>query len=79
MAPTIFAEKHFFRILTVVNGYRIVFIDRIRKGQRYGLVYDNADSDAFYCPDLVTQFYTNIDASTIETSISLLCTLTQGI
>ena len=49
-----------------VNGYEIVFIDRIRKSYWYGLVYDNVDSDVFYYPDLVTQFYTNIDASTID-------------
>ena len=35
----------------------------------YKLVYDNADRDAFYCPDLVAQFYTNIDASTIDNDL----------
>jgi len=66
MAPTIFAEKIFSRILTDVNGYGSVFVDSIRERHWYGLVYDKDESDAFYCPDLVTQFYTNIDTSTID-------------
>jgi len=43
-----------------------VFIDCIRERHWCGLVYDNVDSDAFNCPELVTQFYTNIDASSIN-------------
>ena len=66
MAPTIFAEKNFSRILTDVNGCVTVFIDCIRERHLCGLVYDNVDSDAFYCPYLVTQFYANIDASSIN-------------
>ena len=66
MAPTIFAEKNFSRILADVNGYVTVFIDCIRERHWCGLVYDNVDSDAFNCPELVTQFYTNIDASSIN-------------
>jgi len=65
MAPTIFDEKIFSRIFMDVIGYGTVFMDRIRDRQWYGLVYDNEDGDAFYCPDLVTQFYTYIDISTI--------------
>ena len=66
MAPTIFAEKNFSMILTDVNGYRTIFIDCIRERHWYELAYDNVDSDAFYCLDLVIQFYTNIDTSTID-------------
>jgi len=29
-------------------------------------VYDNTVLDSFYCPELIKQFYTGIDASTID-------------
>jgi len=29
-------------------------------------MYDNEDSDVYYCPNLVTQFYIHIDTSTID-------------
>jgi len=66
MAPTIFAEKYFSRVLMDVKGYETVFVDRIRGRYWYGLVYDNVERDVFYCPDMVTQIYTNIDTSTID-------------
>ena len=49
-----------------VNGYGTIFINRIRERHWYGLVSDNEYGDAFYYPDLVIQFYTNIDTSTID-------------
>ena len=45
MAPTIFAEKIFSRILMDVNGYGTVFMDRIRERHWYGLMYANKDGD----------------------------------
>ena len=57
MTPSIFAEKEFFRILSVTNGYGHVFLDRIRDRNWYGLVYDNSEFDAYYCPELVKKFY----------------------
>ena len=30
------------------------------------ITYDNEDSDVHYCPNLVTQFYSHIDTSTID-------------
>ena len=70
MAPTIFVEKDFSRILTDVNQCDHVFIDRIRERNFYTLVYDNTDFNSFYCPDLVKQFYTSIDASTINLDLN---------
>ena len=70
MAQTIFAENDFSRILNTVNGYGIVFLDRVRERQRYGLVYDNSKYDAYYCPALVTKFYTHLDASTIDLDLN---------
>ena len=66
MAPTIFAEKDFSKILTDVNQYGHVFIEKIRERNWYTLVYDNINLDLFYCPDLIKQFCTGIDASTID-------------
>ena len=66
MEPTICAEKKISRILTDVNGYGTIFVDRIRERHWYRLVYDKDESDAFYCPDVVAQFYTNIGTSTID-------------
>ena len=51
MAPTLFSEKFFSRILMDVNRYGTVFMDHIRDRHLYGLVYNNEDGDAFYCPD----------------------------
>jgi len=50
MAPSIFLEKDFAKILNDNNGYGYMFIDRIRERVWYGLVYDNVDVDVFYCP-----------------------------
>ena len=66
MAPTIFPEKDFSYIFNDVQGYGTVFLDRIRERQWYGLVYDNTNLDAYYCPDLVKQFYLGIDVETID-------------
>ena len=54
MAPTIFAEKDFSRILSDVNGYSYVFLDRIREWNWFTLVYDNSEYEAYYCPDLLS-------------------------
>ena len=48
MAPSIFAEKDFARILSDVNGYGHEFLDRIRAWDWYELVYDNSDHEAYY-------------------------------
>ena len=61
MALIIFAEKDFSRIFNDILGYDTMFLDRNRKRQWYGLVYDNTDLDAFYCPELVKKFYFGID------------------
>jgi len=53
MTPTVFPEKDFSNILSDVNGYGYVFLDRIREHNWYDLVYDNSNGDAFYCPDIV--------------------------
>jgi len=66
MAPTIFTEKNFVRVFMDVHGYGTIFLDRIRKRNWFGLVYDNKHSDMYYCPNWVTQFYTHIDISTID-------------
>ena len=66
MAPSIFAEKDFSRIMNDVNGYSHVFMDRIRECHWYDLVYDNSESDAYYCPNLVKIFYTCINTFTID-------------
>ena len=66
MAPSIFAEKDFSKIVNDVNGYGYVFLDSIRERHWYDLVYDNSESDAFYCPDLVKIFYTCIDTQTFD-------------
>ena len=66
MAPSIFAENNFARIFMDIHGYGTIFLDRIRERNWFGLVYDNEDGDAYYCPELVTQFYTQIDTNTID-------------
>ena len=66
MAPSIFAEIFFSRIFTDTNGYGHVFLDRTRERNWYGLVYDNSEFDAYYCPELVKKFYTCIDTVTID-------------
>ena len=66
MAPSIFIEKDFGRILCDVNGYGHVFLERIRARNWYSLVYDNTETDAFYCPELVTMFYTHLDQASID-------------
>ena len=66
MAPIIFAEKDFSRILSDVNGYDYVFLDRIREWNWYNLVYDNSEYEVYYCPELVKIFYANIDQPTID-------------
>jgi len=49
-----------------VNGYGTIFLDQIRERNLFGLVFDNEDGDAYYCPELVIQFYTQIDTNTID-------------
>jgi len=66
MAPSIFLEKDFSWIFNDVNGYGRIFLDRIREQNWYELVYDNSNVDAFYCPDLVKNFYLGIDTTTID-------------
>jgi len=66
MAPSIFTEKDFSWILTDMKGYVHVFLDRIRKRNWYGLVFDNSEFDAYYYPELVKKFYTCIDSVTID-------------
>ena len=66
MAPTIFAEKNFSRILSDVNGFGHVFLDRIREWNWFTLVYDSSEYEAYYCPELVKLFYSNLDQATID-------------
>ena len=66
MAPTIFTEKNFARVFMDVHGYGTISLDRIRERNWFELVYDNEDSDVYYFPNLITQFYTHIDSSTID-------------
>ena len=73
MAPSIFAEKDFSRILSDVNGYEHLFLDRIRERNWYALVYDNSEYEAYYSPELVKKFYSSIDTTT-----NSLCTLRLG-
>ena len=49
-----------------MNGYGHVILDRIRERNQYGLVYDNSEFDAYYCPELVKKFYICIDTATID-------------
>ena len=37
-----------------VHGYGTIFLDRIKERNWFGLVYDNEDGDAYYCPDLIS-------------------------
>jgi len=64
MALSVFAEKDFSRILSDVNGYEHLFLDRIRERNWYALVYDNSVYEAYYCPELVKKFYSYIDTTT---------------
>ena len=66
MAPTIFAEKDFSRILSNVSGYGHVFFDRIREWNWSTLIYDNYEYEAFYCHELVKIFYSSIDLTTMD-------------
>jgi len=66
MAPSIFAEKDFARILSDVNGYGHTFLDRIRAWDWYALIYDNSDYEAYYCPELVKLFYTSINHASVN-------------
>jgi len=66
MTPSIFAEKDFSRILSDVNGYRHVFLYRIRERNWYALFYDNSEYEAYYCPELVKMVYSCIDITTID-------------
>ena len=34
-------------------------------------MYDNEDDDAYYCPESVTQFYTQIDTNTIDHDLQI--------
>ena len=63
MAPVIFSEKDFSRIFSNVHEYGTVFLDQIRERQWYGLIYDNTDLDAYYCPILVKKFHLGIDVT----------------
>ena len=49
-----------------IHGYGTIFLDRIRERNWFRLVYDNEDGVAYYCPKLVTQFFTQIDTNTID-------------
>ena len=53
MAPSVFPEKEFAKILNDNNEHGYIFIERIRERGWYRLVYDNIDVDIFYCPGLV--------------------------
>ena len=66
MAPSIFAKKNLARIFSDIHGYGTIFLDRIRERNWFGLVHDNEDGYAYYCPELVTQFFTQIDTNTID-------------
>ena len=70
MAPTIFPEKDFSRILNDVQDYGTIFLDRIWERQWYGLVYDNSAVDIFYCPDLVRKYYLGIDTDSINLDLN---------
>ena len=50
MAQSIFTEKDFARILSDVNDYGHIFLDRIRAWDWFELVYDNSDHEAYYYP-----------------------------
>jgi len=49
-----------------MNGYDHVFLDRFKERNWYGLVYNNSEFDAYYCPELVKKFYTCINTATID-------------
>ena len=66
MAPTLFAERDFSKLLCDHHGYGHIFIDRIRAWDWFTLAYDNDNNDVFYCPDLVTMFYNSIDHASID-------------
>jgi len=66
MAPSIFAEKDFARILSDLNGYGHIFLDRIRAWDWYALIYEYSDHEAYYCPELVKLFYTSIDHASVN-------------
>ena len=66
MALTIFAEKDSCRILSDVNRYGHIFLDRIIEWNWFTLVYDNSEYEAYYYPELVKLFYANLDQATID-------------
>ena len=66
MAPIVFAEKDFSRLLSDVHGYGHIFLERIREWNWYALVYDNSEFEAYYCPELVKLFYANLDQASIN-------------
>ena len=80
MALTIFGEKNFSSIFMDVKGYGTIFLDSIRERNWFGLVYDNEDSDVYYCPNLVTHSIHTITHPLLITIFVLsLYTLIQGI
>jgi len=48
-----------------MNGYRHVFLDRIREWNWFTLIYYNSEYEAYYCPKLVKIFYSSIESTTI--------------
>ena len=66
MAPIIFAEKDFSRILSDITGYGHVFLDKIKQWNWFTSVYDNLEYEVDYCPTLIKIFYSNIDPTTID-------------
>ena len=76
MAPSIFAEKDFFRLFSDIHGYGHIFLDRIREWNWYTLVYDNSDHEAHYCPELLKLFYASIDQASIDLTTPIHDTLT---
>ena len=66
MAPTLFVERDFSKILNNQEGYGHIFLDRMHAWNWYPLVYDNTNNDAYYCPDLVNTFYNSLDHASVN-------------
>ena len=66
MAPNVFVEKDFSKILNDHGGYGHIFVDRLRAWNWYSLVYDINETDAYYCPELVTTFYNALDYASVS-------------
>jgi len=66
MAPNLFVERDFSKILNDNGGYGLIFVDRLRAWNWYSLVYDNNENDAYYCPELVNTFYNAIDHASVN-------------